>query len=69
MILTTGWTPSTGGGGGGGGLKTHITQMFTSIELALRSYLGQDQSSLTAMKDKIIDDEGIQSSRLVHHCC
>ena len=48
-----------------GGLK-HITQMvyllFTSIELALRSYLGQDQSSLTAMKDKIIDDEGIQSS-------
>ena len=49
----------------GGGLK-HITQMvyllFTSIEPALRRYIGLDQPSLTTMKDKIIDDEGVQSS-------
>ena len=48
-----------------GGLK-HITQMvyllFTSIELVLRHYLeGQNQPSLTMVKDKIIEDEGIQS--------
>ena len=49
-----------------GGLK-RITQMvylfFTSIELALRCYLdGQDQPSLSVMKAKIIEDEGVQSS-------
>ena len=48
-----------------GGLK-HITQMvyllFTSIELVLRHYLeGQDQPSLTMVKDKIIEDKGVQS--------
>ena len=49
-----------------GGLK-HITQIvylfFVSIELALRNYLqGPDQPSLTMAKDKVIKDEGVQSS-------